>query len=651
MSYLTDTELYELLKQGENAEIEYKLADGGLPKDLWETYSAFANTDGGTIFLGVREKGGAFSVNGIDADKISKQLWDTINNPQKVSMNILNNHDIQVLNYDEKDILRVRVPRATRQQKPVYINNNPINGTYRRNYEGDYRCTAAEVRRMLADQADVSQDNKVLSTFGVEDLSIDSIKSYRERLSSRRPDHPWLGLEMKEFLQRIGAYGRDREHNVEGITLAGLIMFGEEWRITEVLPNYFVDYREKYDKESGSRWMDRIISSDGSWSGNIYDFYYSVSNKLVKNFNVPFKIEGLTRKDDTNVHLALREALANSLIHADYYGEQGIVIEKDELFFRFSNPGTLRISIEQAMRGGISDPRNPLLFKMFNLLGVGERAGSGIEEIRNAWEEQNWKVPDLREEFSPDRTVLTLRTTSLLPNDSLDFLQSVLGTSFNRLNKNEVVVLVTAHQEEIVTNTRLQILTKEHPADITKLLTGLVDKNLLEVQGQRRGARYALNRNFYKDNYNPKQLSILGNEETDDKMLSNDVQRTEPGNQRTGPSDQRTGLSDQRTGPVDELQPDKYTETLLWEIAQPIREKKKVSNKDEMKRTILGLCSHKALTLEELGKLLDRSTDKLRKTYLKPLCDEGKLEYLYPDQIHHPNQAYRTANELTTGQK
>ena len=646
-------ELYELLKQGENADTEYKLAEGGLPKDLWETYSAFANTDGGSIFLGVKEKDGAFSVNGIDADKISKQLWDTINNPQKASINILSNHDIQILTYDEKDILRVRVPRATRQQKPVYINNNPISGTYRRNYEGDYRCTAAEVRRMLADQAEVSQDSKVLSAFGVEDLSLDSIKSYRERLSSRRPDHPWLGLEMKEFLQRIGAYGRDREHNVEGITLAGLIMFGKEWTITEVLPNYFVDYREKYNEESGSRWVDRIISTDGSWSGNIYDFYYSVSNKLAKNLNVPFKIEGLTRKDDTNVHLALREALANSLIHADYYGEQGIVIEKDELFFRFSNPGTLRISIEQAMKGGVSDPRNPLLFKMFNLLGVGERAGSGIEEIRNAWEEQNWKVPDLREEFSPDRTVLTLRTTSLLPNDSLDFLQSVLGASFYQLNKNEVVALVTAHQEEIVTNTRLQILTKEHPADITKLLTGLVDKNLLEVQGQRRGARYALNRDFYIDNNDPIQPSILKNDELNNKnnMLSNDAQRIGPDNQRIGPSDQRTGPDNQRTGPVGDLESINDTETLLWEIAQPIREKKKVSNQDEMKIIILALCSHKALTLDELGKLLDRSTDRLRKTYLKSLCDEGKLEYLYPDQIHHPNQAYRTSNELYAGPK
>ena len=84
----------------------------------------------------------------------------------------------------------------------------------------------------------------------------------------------------------------------------------------------------------------------------------------------------------------MREAVANSLIHADYRLPRGIVIEKGKTYFKISNPGSLRITREEALRGGISDPRNENIFKMFNLLGIGERAGSGLENIQLAWKEE-----------------------------------------------------------------------------------------------------------------------------------------------------------------------------------------------------------------------------------------------------------------------
>ena len=82
--------------------------------------------------------------------------------------------------------------------------------------------------------------------------------------------------------------------------------------------------------------------------------------------------------DDTPLHQALREALANCLVNADYYGRQGIVIIKRHDGISFSNPGDFRIEIDAAKSGGISDPRNSTMLKMFNLIDIGERAGSGI---------------------------------------------------------------------------------------------------------------------------------------------------------------------------------------------------------------------------------------------------------------------------------
>ena len=104
----------------------------------------------------------------------------------------------------------------------------------------------------------------------------------------------------------------------------------------------------------------------------------------------------------------MREALANALIHADYYDRRGLVIQKWPDKIRIANPGAFRINVQEALVGGVSDPRNESLIKMFNLINVGERAGSGLPSIRSVWQKQGWQVPEIVEAFNPDRTTLTL---------------------------------------------------------------------------------------------------------------------------------------------------------------------------------------------------------------------------------------------------
>lgn len=129
--------------------------------------------------------------------------------------------------------------------------------------------------------------------------------------------------------------------------------------------------------------------------------------KIIKNVKIPFVMEGGNRIDDTPVHKALREALANCLINADYYGTRGVVIKKDQDRIIFENPGYIRTDKEQ-MRRGESDSRNKTLMKMFNLINIGERSGSGVPNIFNTWNDQEWKEPVIEERFDPDRTTLTL---------------------------------------------------------------------------------------------------------------------------------------------------------------------------------------------------------------------------------------------------
>ena len=128
----------------------------------------------------------------------------------------------------------------------------------------------------------------------------------------------------------------------------------------------------------------------------------------MRDLKIPFKLEGITRIDDTPVHKALREALANCLVNTDFFVPRGVVIRKNANSIIIENPGYIRTGKDQMLKGGISDPRNKALMKMFNMIGIGERAGSGVPDIFAVWESQGWKAPEVEEQYNPDRTILTL---------------------------------------------------------------------------------------------------------------------------------------------------------------------------------------------------------------------------------------------------
>ena len=152
-------------------------------------------------------------------------------------------------------------------------------------------------------------------------------------------------------------------------------MFGYEYEIVREYPLYFMEYREVL---GDARWDDRVVTNDGEWSGNVFDFWRIVLPRIIVLSKRPFDLEGGVRVDDTPLHKAYREALANTLVHADYYGEASTVVSREINRLVFINPGTVRIDPKVAQVGGISSQRNPALMTMFNLIGV-ERAGSGFD--------------------------------------------------------------------------------------------------------------------------------------------------------------------------------------------------------------------------------------------------------------------------------
>lgn len=249
-------DLNNLEKYRENNRIEAKKALGGLPHSIWETYSAFANTLGGIILLGVEEYKDKtlHTVDLPDPEKLVREFWDMVNNPKTASVNILSLKDVVIENVNGDHIVVIHVPRADRTYKPVYVEGNPLN-TYRRSGEGDYKCTDEEMRAMYRDASVKTQDMLVLEKMGMDVFNADSLRGYRQQMRLSRPGHIWEALEDEEFLLKMGAAGIG-DDGKKHPTAAGLLMFGNECDIVREYPQYFLDFREVYDDIH--RWTDRL---------------------------------------------------------------------------------------------------------------------------------------------------------------------------------------------------------------------------------------------------------------------------------------------------------------------------------------------------------------------------------------------------------
>lgn len=393
-------DLLHLENYRENNRIEAKKALGGFPKSVWETYSAFANTMGGIILLGVIEHPdhSLHAVNLPDPDKLVKEFWQTVNDPAMVSANILSGKQVAVEEVDGNRIIVITVPRARRYDKPVYIGGNPLSGAYRRNGEGDYKCTREEVEAMLRDAALKTRDMRLTDGLDLSAIDFESVRRYRDRMKSSRPSHSWQSLGDEAFLEKCGAIGRGKDGNLHP-TAAGLLAFGYGREILKEYPDYSVSYREI----SGNQTVE-----NRNWCGNILDFYYFAHEKITQNTTVPLSGGNGKSIDAAPVETALSEALANCLMNADYSGKRGIEIVKSDGQFTFTNPGNFRIDLKKAKAGGVSDPRNGALVKLFNLIDVGSGTGSGLPSIFALWKKQGWLTPAIYESFDPDGITLSL---------------------------------------------------------------------------------------------------------------------------------------------------------------------------------------------------------------------------------------------------
>ncbi|WP_233252159.1 hypothetical protein [Limnohabitans sp. 2KL-17] len=260
--------------------------------------------------------------------------------------------------------------------------------------------------------------------------------------------------------------------------------------------------------------------------------------------------------------------------------------------------------VDHRGQGGVSECRNKSLQLMFQLMGGGDKAGSGMDKIRAGWRAQHWRSPRLEESLQPDRVKLALPMVSLIPAEVDQALRQRFGDGFAKLDTTAVQAVVTAQVEGSVTNARMQEITGEHSKDITGVLQTLVRDGLLTQQNQRRWASYR----------------VAGDSPQSSPQL--------PGDSRHLGGDSR------------HLSPE------LLSLAEPARLKAKLPTA-EMQTLVLTLCDARWLTTRDLADLLSRDPESLQRRILTGLVNQGLLELRHPGVPNRPDQAYRTVVKTT----
>ena len=467
----------DLCKQHESYELEFKESQTSLPDSFWETYSSFANTAGGYILLGIREN--PWGITGVkNPDKILKDLCNSANNKTIVNYNLLENQNLQVHTIGDKKLISVYIPELVEEKKPLYLKGNPLKA-YIRIHEGDYQITESDLKR-FSRNSQPALDSELLDDYILDDLDMDSVLSFKNLLHVRYPSRNYLAMDNLDFLTTIGAYQIDRKDDRRiKMTVACLLFFGKYNAIRQKFPYFHLEYLNHRNCQGKERWSDRVCTGDLEYPElNVFSFFQLLREKLRATINDKFELDqNSERKSAAELQDALREALANMLIHADYFdGDTDIKVTVENLYYTFKNPGKMLVPESQFFLGGRTNPRNTTLITFFRYMGVSERAGTGGTTLLNFAKINKFRAPEI--ETTLAHTELKLWIAA--PLDSHPEFDAKEKLVYEFLQKHRQGVAVSD----------LESATELTKYQIRKILNNFIDQKWVTKAGRAKATRY-----------------------------------------------------------------------------------------------------------------------------------------------------------------
>ena len=588
-----------------------------------------------------------------------KNLAANLNNIEKVSCNVsLAPGMVEAVELDGKELIVIRVPKAKASQKPVYLNRNASKAYFRQN-ESDIACPESMLQQMLRDKSDESPLSRMLPDTSFREIDSKTWSEYRTVMKYTKLNNAWVRLDDVTLLEKLGGYARNIKTGEEGLTLAGLLMFGTDDAIRKYFPRYQINYYAYDGTERTSvlrRWSDRI-TVDGTWEPNLFQFFYRVLPLISEPLRTPFKLnpDMITAQGESTAHVAVREALANAIVHADYFGVGGIDIRKYPDRLELSNPGTLLVPKALIYKGGMSCCRNGALQAMFQNIGLVDKAGSGIDKILTGWLDQCLIPPSVEEETAGiSRVTWTLPYVGMLPKSHEAELMRIFGErrydSLDAVRRNILLIVqdkgTSAHKDIH------QFLPFIHPVDLTRILSSLVQSGFLRSEGRASATRYSIGVGSAIDAERSSTLITRSSTSIESDETKEKTPQVTGSQLKEGRMQERSALSGSAvSGAIDAERSStlitqnsastvaEFSADLLAKIEQYRRRTR--NTPEETDRIILEICQGRWFTLPQLAQLLDRSVAYIRNKSLQALVRHDKLRRKY-DSPTHSDQAYTT---------
>ena len=313
---MTQDELIELLRKHEWRDVEFKEAQRKVPRDAYETVSAFANTAGGHLVFGVRRNGQEMEIVGVlDVDKVQNEFLSTLRQPDKLSVVVDVREDLH--KHDESDLLIFYVPEVQRSQKPVFLNGD-IRRAFVRSGGSDVRCSDHERNGFLIDAAAERPDGQAVDRDPSTAFDPDTVRWYRAVYEARPGNRSCAALSDTDFLAEMGLLIEQGGKRFP--TRAAVLLFGTNPAFRQLLPRPVVDCQRftasRETADTGDRWFDRLVLDENlvqTWRALIEDWYEKFAEH-------PFRLDPATmRRDDTPPdYRAFRESMINLIMHQDY---------------------------------------------------------------------------------------------------------------------------------------------------------------------------------------------------------------------------------------------------------------------------------------------------------------------------------------------
>ena len=393
---MTKEELLDRLNDIEWDDFEVKEASGGLPKSMWETVSAFSNTAGGWIILGVKETKvksvSTYEITGIEkAEKMEQDIISILRSVSKFNVPIL--ATARLLDFDGRSVLAFHIPVSA--NKPVYFGNN-LNNTFVRIGSGDQRATDIEIDILMREKTFGMKSEMEVDGTGFADLNTQSLQTYRRRVRDFNPDFRYNDLDDEQFCIKTGIISRGR------LTYGGLLMLGKGEVVQGYVPHFWIDYIEipgTTYSDAECRYTYRMPEQE-----NIWEYFKVLLQRLRLYVDNPFMAgpDGFSPEDNSQLY-CLREGLVNLLAHADYFSPMHSTIRVFNDRIEFQNPGRFAVRISDKPGKVKSVPRNPNIIAFFRFARQGENAGYGIDKI------MRWtKLTGLEVDFESDITSSTV---------------------------------------------------------------------------------------------------------------------------------------------------------------------------------------------------------------------------------------------------